>query len=121
MAHTRSEAELRRDLDEPRSGRADDLPERTAPNVSLHGACPVELRVVEHVERLDAHLERLGAAERHVLDERHVETHDARTVEETARRIAQLTQRRQTEARRVERWPLRRIVVDTCIAVDRES
>src|ERR1700722_14181983 len=81
------ERKLRRELDEPWCGGRLDLTKGRAGNVAVHRARPVELRMVEDVERLEAHLQCPGTAERHVLDERHVEILDAGTVEETAGRI----------------------------------
>jgi len=113
------ERKLRRELEEPRCGGRLDLTKRRAGNVAVHGARAVELGMVEHVERLEAHLQRLGTTERHVLDQRHVEILDAGTVKEPARRIAKLAERRQAEARRVEPRAFRRIVVDIQIAARR--
>src|SRR5438067_2370879 len=69
----RSEVELRRELDEARSGRGDDVAERGADDVAVDGARAVELRMVEDVERLETNLEVPGASELHVLDDGEIE------------------------------------------------
>ena len=106
------ERELGGELNESRRGGGCDLAERRAHDVAVHGAGAVELRVVEDVERFEANLEVPRLVERDALDQREVEVLDARPVEEPARRVAELAERRHAEARGVERRPLRRIVID---------
>src|SRR5262249_5994661 len=55
------EQDLGGELDEPRIGSLLNLTELRAGNVPVHRARAVELRVVEHVERLQAQLQGLGA------------------------------------------------------------
>ncbi len=58
--------------------------------------------MVEDVERLDPEVERLRLSETQVLLERHVEVIDSGTVEETAFRVAELTECLFAEEVRVE-------------------
>src|SRR5215831_7186962 len=80
-AMRRLEIILHRDLHLPRGRRPDDLAERRAHDVPLDCSGAVELRPVEHVERLEAQLNRAVAAG-HLLDQRQVGVLDARAVEE---------------------------------------
>src|SRR5215831_5350789 len=96
-ADDRLERELRRKLDKPRRRGGFDVAERWAGDVAVHRARTVELRVVEQVERLEPNLEVARLVERHALDEGEVEVLDAGSVEESARRVAQLAERREAE------------------------
>src|SRR3954463_8547000 len=113
-----SEHDLHPDLHETGRRGTHDLAERRARNVAVHRRRAVELRVVEDVERLDANLRHALGPESHALDERQVGIVDTRTMEEPARRVPQLTQRRQLELARIEGGALPRIVVDLQVAAE---
>src|SRR5437763_16828568 len=97
-----SEGRFDPNLNQSRRRRGDDLTERGTRDVAVNGSRPVELRMVEQVEDLEPELQVSRPAQREVLEEREVEVLDAGSIEESARRVAELAERRNAEAGRVE-------------------
>src|ERR1700733_2201672 len=85
------EDELNRCLHQTGWGRADNLSERRAVDIAVHGCWSVELGVVEQVEPLEAELQRLGFSERNTFQQGHVVVVDARSVKEAALGVAGLS------------------------------
>src|ERR1700730_8808788 len=95
-----SEREFRGDLNESRWRGADNAAKGAAGDIAVDRSGAIELRVIEHIERFHAKLQRSGTGQSQVLDHAQVNVFDSRTVEEAPRRVAALTERRQAEARR---------------------
>jgi hypothetical protein len=110
------EREFHCNLNQPGRCGTDDLTKCRTRNVPINRSSANELWTVEDVEGLQPNVERPGSSERHNLNQTHVDVFDPRSVEETPRRVPQLSERRDAEARRVERRPVRRIVVDLEVA-----
>src|SRR5277367_2301916 len=83
-----SKNQLRRDLEQARSGGAHHLAKGTAADVSIHRTWAVKLRVVEGVETLQAKLERFRFGELPVLLDRQIVIIDSRPGEQPAAAVA---------------------------------
>src|SRR5262249_44465240 len=113
---SRSKRELRRQLKEPRRRRRLDVAERRARDVAVDRTPAVELRGIEEVEHFEPDLEGAPLVQRHALDQREIDVLDAGPVEKPPGRVAELTERRQAEAGRVEGGAVPRIAIELQIA-----
>ena len=71
-----SKIDLCRQLHQPWRRGADDLAECRVADIAVHGRRPVELSVVEDVERFQPELQRLRLRQAYALRQRHIEVLD---------------------------------------------
>ena len=93
------------ELNKPRRGGAQHLAERRAADISVNRLRSEELRVIEGVERFQAHLKRFRIGKAHIFEERQVVIVHTGAVEKSPARGARSSQRVFAKFRRVEIRP----------------
>ena len=95
---------LRGKLHKARSGSADNRTKVRIFYLSIYRCWPVELGVVEDVERLDAKFKVSCIGKANIFPECHIKVIDSRAVEDSAFGIAKLAQCLFAEKRGIEGW-----------------
>ena len=117
IGKTSSKIEFDGHLQEARIGGAHNPPEGRAADVPAHGGGAIKLRMVGHIKRLHAELQRFRLGEVEGLQKGKVGIGDAGAVEKAPRRRAHLAERGKAEQRRVKGGPaVSRVGVDFHVA-----